>query len=196
MRHTWWKWTLKQISFGINATAYLDTEVTWNPFSWTLARHVMSKFKKGIWCERQVFKKVEWRHLGDFYASVVIQKTYGEIPNGQFTFERKRRRINCLTKKVTFCFSTPYVCLDKFWLNNLWLLLFGSPKHYFLLVCFSVSFSNLAVHDTLTQQFVVTITSLHCIALVLHTHLLLFFSKKSKHLCFHGPKTHFLMPLL
>lgn len=124
------------------------------------------------------------------------KKTYGEIPNGQFTFERKRRRINCLTKKVTLCFSTPYVCLDKFWLNNLWLLLFGSPKHYFLLVCFSVSFSNLAVHDTLTQQFVVIITSLHCIALVLHTHLLLFFSKKSKHLCFHGPKTHFLMPLL
>lgn len=119
------------------------------------------------------------------------KKTYGEIPNGQFTFERKRRRINCLTKKVTLCFSTPYVCLDKFWLNNLWLLLFGSPKHYFLLFCFSVSFSNLAVHDTLTQQFVVTITSLHCIALVLHTHLLLFFSKKSKHLCFHGPKAHF-----
>lgn len=110
------------------------------------------------------------------------KKTYGEIPNGQFTFERKRRRINCLTKKVTLCFSTPYVCLDKFWLNNLWLLLFGSPKHYFLLVCFSVSFSNLAVHDTLTQQFVVIITSLHCIALVLHTHTFYYSFLKSQNI--------------
>lgn len=37
---------LETISFGINATAYLDTEVTWDPFAWTLARHVMSKLKK------------------------------------------------------------------------------------------------------------------------------------------------------
>lgn len=147
------------------------------------ARHEQIK-KKGMW--KTVFKKV-------FMLLWWYKKTYGEIPNGQFTFERKRCRINCLTKKVTLCFST---CLDKFWLNNLWLLLFGSPKHYFLLVCFSVSFSNLAVHDILTQQFVVIITSLHCIALVLHTHLLLFFSKKSKYPCFHGPKTHFLMHLL
>lgn len=98
------------------------------------ARHEQIKKRHLMW--KTVFKKVEWRHRGDFYASVVIQKTYGEIHNGQFTFERKRRKINCLTKKVTLCFSTPYVCLDKFWLNNLWLLLFGSPKHYFLLGLF------------------------------------------------------------
>lgn len=54
------------------------------------------------------------------------------IHNGQFTFQRKRRRINCLIKKLTLCISSTHT-LDTFLPESLWRLLFGSPKHYFQL---------------------------------------------------------------
>lgn len=85
------------------------------------------------------------------YASVVTQKKYTEIHNAQFTFQSKRRRINCLTEKLTLCISSLHTYVwTHFVLKACDDSCSPHPNITSSYVCFSVSFSNSAVDDPQT----------------------------------------------
>lgn len=122
----WWKWTLKQISSGVsNWLQTPDTELMLNRSAWTciMARpgwwdteqengicygRLLLLVERTVFTKKRREKKSEDSSETWYTLSCIRANTRKYIQKGQFTFQGKRRRINCLTEKLTPCISSPH----------------------------------------------------------------------------------------